>query len=149
MDDTETKEKAETEDETKEKAEKEDEDKTEKSQGQDLDKFVATITKSVEALQEKFAKGGKRTLGLTEMIVNAIRNDEEVQKEIKGMMKESGFKKSMQFGSPVMRTKDGKSYRLTATVDGEEVAKSKDSMKGKSFKEVYNQNFSSSATREE
>ena len=134
----------ETTEETKEKAEdKKEEEETTKSM--DLDKFVATVEKSINDLQEKFSKGGKRTLGLAEMIVNAIRTDKGVQKEIQDMMKEPGFKKSMQFGVPMMRTKDGKAYRLTAQVMGEEVEKSRKDVSGKSFKEVYNQNFSSSA----
>ena len=132
--------------ETKEKAESKEEETTEKSQ--DLDSFVDAIEKSIDSLAEKFTKGGKRTIGLNEMIVNAIRNDAEIQKEIQSMMKEPGFKKSMQFGVPMMRTKDGKAYRLTAQNMEEDVEKSKDH-KGKSFKEVYNKEFSSSARAEE
>lgn len=136
---TETKEKAQEDEGT----EKEEETETTKS----LDKFVATLEKSVDDLKEKFEKGGKRFPGLTEMIVNAIRNDEGVQKEIQAMVNEPGFKKSMSFGIPTMRTKDGKVFRLTATsLDSDEVEKSKKDNAGKTFKDVYNKNFSSSAS---
>lgn len=120
------------------------EETTEKGEGS-LDSFVDAITKSIDSLKEKIEKNGKRFPGLTEMIVTALRNDEEVQKCIKDMMGEPGFKKSLSFGAPVIRTKEGKTFRLTATPDGEEVQKSKDDMKGKGFKEVYNSKFSSTA----
>ncbi len=144
-------------DETKEDDKKEekamddkDDETTEKSQKtHELDAFVASVEAFVDATKEKFEKGGKRTLGLTEMIVNAIRTDADIQKEIRDMMKEPGFKKSMQFGFPMMRTKEGKAYRLSGELMSEEVKKSQDDLKGKGFKEVYNTKFSSSASREE
>lgn len=142
-----TKETDDTTEETKTKTTATETETTEKSQ--DLDKFVDAIAKSIDNLTEKIEKGGKRTLGLTEMIVNAIRNDAAIQEEIKGMMKEPGFKKSMQFGVPMMRTKDGKAFRLVAALDDDAVEKSKKDNAGKTFKEVYNKNFSSSAGAEE
>jgi HK97 family phage prohead protease len=136
--------------ETKEKAAKEEEeDETTKSvKTSDLDSFVDTLTKSLDTLEGNFSKSGKRAPGFAKMFVDMIKNDPEVQKELQGMMKEPGFKKSMLFGAPIMRTKDGQTFRLTASVMGDEVKKSQGNS-GKTFKDVYNSNFSSSASREE
>jgi len=82
------------------------------------------------------------------MIVNSLRNDPEVQKEIRAMMAQPGFKKSMQFGTPVMRTKEGKAYVLTAVETNEDIKKSRNENAGKTFKEVYNKIASSSAHAE-
>jgi HK97 family phage prohead protease len=138
----------ETTEETKEKASStktEEDEKTEKSRGSELDQFVDSLTKAMDALEHRFTKSGKSVPGFREQFANMIKGDAEIQSVIKEMINQPGFKKSIQFGVPMMRTKDGKAYRLTAQNLEEDVEKSAKENKGKSFKDVYNKVASSSA----
>lgn len=118
-------------------------DKVTKSKGvHSLDKFAVVVAEAINSLDERLEKSGTRVPGLTERIVDVIRNDKSIQDALVGMIREPGFKKSMSMGMPYMVTKDGKKFALMAKPVGadENVAKS---MEGKSFKDVYKTSFSS------
>jgi hypothetical protein len=117
------------------------EEVVEKSEVSAIDRFAMAVAASVDELTSRIEKNDARIPGLARAIVDRIVNDSELQSEIAGMMKESGFKKSVQFGTPYMRTKDGKMYALSAKAVGDE--KIKKSQEGKDFKSVYKADFSS------
>ncbi len=109
-----------------------------------LDQFVATVTKTIEAMVDKMEKSGTNIIGFRKAIIDSIVNDSEAQAEIQKMMKIPGFKKSVSLGVPYMVTKEGKRFGLTATEVGTPtIEKSRSTDKAKSFKEVYKSDYSS------
>jgi hypothetical protein len=151
-DKTDTKEKA-TDDEKKdetEKAEDEKEEETATKGMHPLDRYVAAVNKTIEAMVDKMEKSGINVLGFRKSVIDSIVNDSVAQKEIKEMMKVPGFKKSMSLGVPYMVTKEGKRYGLTATeVGAPTIEKSRSSDKARSFKDVYKSEYSSVRGQEE
>ncbi len=106
-----------------------------------IDLFVAGISNYVEAFKEKFAKSNTSVVGFESYVVNQIRNDSEMQKCIREMLAEPGFKKSVSMGVPVMRTKEGRSFQLSATpITGDKVEKSE---KKTDFKSAWKTEFAS------
>lgn len=132
----------ETETETKEKAQ-EAEDNTEETTEKSMDSFVGSMETIVNSLEAKFAKSGKSAIGLHQAIADIIKNDSEIQKSIKDMMQEKGFKKSVSMGIPYMRSKEGKMFQLTAKEVGEDIKKSQKTVSGQTFKDVYKSEYSS------
>ncbi len=137
-----------------EKAEDSDED-TEKAEDSEeetaknvhpLDMFVISVTKAMEAVVERMEKGGKRVLGFEKSIIDGIKSDPEMQKEIMKMMRLPGFKKSVSMGVPYMVTKDGRRVSLINTP--EKVQKSRDEDAGKDFKSLYKEKYSSTSEQE-
>jgi hypothetical protein len=130
----------------KEKAMDDKEEETTKSA--EIDQFVGSLAGFVSALEGKFAKSNIRVPGLDRMIVDAVRNDPEVQKSIKEMIKQPGAKKSVAGGVAWFPTKEGRRFALTATE--QTVQKSTATPTGKNaFKELYNERFSTLAQSEE
>lgn len=117
-------------------------DMTEKSYSTSyqLEDFVKAITVAIERLDSKFEKSGTRVPGLTQMLVDVIKNDSSIQEELRKMMKEPGFKKSRAVGTPFVVSKDGKRYSLIAQ---EAVEKSQKPESPKSFKDLYKTEYSS------
>jgi hypothetical protein len=110
-----------------------------------LDVLTAYVSDYVNQMNDRFAKTGKRILGLEQMVADMIRNDEYIQKSIKKWMNTPGLKKSVSLGSPYMVTKEGRRYRLIAEEEG--VEKSVSDAK-KDFKTIYKEKFSSVARGE-
>ena len=104
-----------------------------------IDAFVAVVANTLETMKETFEKSNKTVVGFEKAMIDAIKTDPEIQKEIKSMLREPGFKKSVSMGVPIMRTKDGKSYALAAT----ELGTVEKSEKESSFKSVWGSKFSS------
>lgn len=142
----ETKEKAaDTEDETKEKASKEDEmTETEKGMAP-IDVFVATVTKTIEAMADRLEKRGMNLIGFEKSQVEQIVNDPVMQAEIQKMLKIPGAKKSVVMNTPYMVTKGGKRYALIAQETGTSTIEKSRTADGKapSFKEEYKNKFAS------
>lgn len=134
-------------DEEKEKSEKDEDEDKEKTM-HPLDQFVAAVTKTMEAMVDKMEKSGKTVPGFQKSFVDAIKNDPEMQVEIAKMAKIPGRKQSVAYGTPMMVTKDGKRYALSATEVGASVEKSSDSKK-KTFADVYKSEFSSIKNQDE
>ncbi len=78
------------------------------------------------------------------MIVDYIREDTELQKSIRSMMKQPGVKKSVNFGTPYAITKDGQRLRL---VPDDTYTQKSVVDKNMKFGEVYKNNFSSQFDR--
>jgi HK97 family phage prohead protease len=114
-----------------------------KSSLSEMDVFAITVAESIDALAERFEKGGKRVPGLSQALVDEIKSDPVLQKSIKEMLKMPGEKRSVSMGVPYMVDKTGKKYALTATEISDTVQKSKKENTGKSFRDVYKTNFSS------
>lgn len=131
------------EDETKEKAQDDDTETTEKSyKATDLDKFCVNVAQTLEKFAEVMKSSNTRYPGYERRIIEDIQNDPALQKTIQEWMKMPGVKKSVSMGVPYAVTKDGKRFALVATPVAESINKSTDT-KGKTFKEVYQSNFSS------
>jgi hypothetical protein len=105
-----------------------------------IDQFVFAISDALTAIQKNMERDGKRILGLENSIAETVRNDVVLQKSIREMMTEPGVKKSVAMGIPYMISKDGKKFALTANEIGVEKSVKNE---GKSFKEVYQTQFSS------
>lgn len=105
-----------------------------------IDQFVFAISDALSAIQKNMERDGKRILGLENSIAETVRNDVVLQKSIREMMTEPGVKKSVAMGIPYMISKDGKKFALTANEIGVEKSVKNE---GKSFKEVYQTQFSS------
>ncbi len=146
--DDEEKEKSEDKEDEKEKSSKDEDEEKEKTI-HPLDQFVAAVTKTMEAMVDKMEKSGKTIPGFQKSFVEAIKNDPVMQEEIAKMAKVPGRKQSVVYGTPMMVTKDGKRFALSATEVGATIEKSSDSKKAKSFKEVYQSEFSSVKSQEE
>lgn len=141
--------KSEGEEEVKDEEVKDEEEKTDEGEEviktkktASIDAFVAVVADALENFKERYEKSNKNVVGLDRAFVDAIRNDKEVQKEIMSMLKEPGFKKSVSMGVPIMRTKDGRSYELTAKALGT-IEKSQKGEGEKSFKDAWKSDFSS------
>ena len=109
-----------------------------------IDVLSSYIGKSIDKIEDRFAKSGKRIPGLRNVILDTIRNDEEIQKSIQSMMKEPGVKRSVSFGTAYAVTKDGQRLRLVA--DTSTVQKSVIDKKAK-FGDVYKTYFSSESEK--
>lgn len=79
-----------------------------------IDVYASYVAKTIDDAEERLSKGGKRVPGLRSMILDVIRNDEEIQKSVSQMMKEPGAKRSVSFGIPYAVSKDGSRLRLVA-----------------------------------
>jgi hypothetical protein len=113
-----------------------------------MDLFVATVTKTMEAVVDRMEKGGKRVLGFEkEFIEKTIKNDPEVQAEILKLLKVPGFKKSVSMGIPYMATKDGR--RIALINPQQRVEKSKDEDAKKDFRSLYKEKYSSTSEQED
>lgn len=144
MTEEEKKKAADSTDETKEKA-TDKEDETEKGM-HPMDVFVATVTKTIEAMADRLEKHGMNLIGFEKQQVERIVNDPAMQVEIQKMLKIPGAKKSVVMGTPFMIAKSGKRFALTAQEVGvPTIEKSRTDANGKkpSFKDVYNADFSS------
>ncbi|MHB8483811.1 MAG: HK97 family phage prohead protease [Nitrospiria bacterium] len=105
-----------------------------------LDIFTAYLADSIEKIESKISKSGKRIPGLRQLIVDTIREDEVIQKSIFSMMRQPGAKRSVSFGIPYVMFKDG-SLPLRLVSDSAELKKSVDP-KAK-FGDVYKKFLSS------
>ncbi len=123
------------------KASTETETTTKSSGPASIDEFVDAVTSYVEALDARFAKSGMTVPGSKQRLVDLIKANPELQSEISAMLKEPGFKKSVSMGVPYMTTKEGK--RIALVPVDETVAKSANEKSGKSFKDLYKTEFSS------
>lgn len=128
---------------------KEDEETTEKSEkSETLNSFLGGLQKAVNGLEERLEKSGHRVPGIGQYFANLIKEDTDIQKSIKELMAEPSFKKSRQFGTPVIRDRSGKSFTIVPV--NESVKKSvKEDGSPKSFKDLYKSEYSSLATAEE
>lgn len=132
--------------ETKEKAEDKESETTEKSAS--IDSFADVLEKHIEALEDKFAKSGRSVYGLRSMLLDLVKNDPEIQKEISSMSKEAGFKKSISNGTPFIRSKTGQVYEIVAKeVGGTTIEKS--AKAETDFKTMYKTQLSSVAQAEQ
>ncbi len=105
----------------------------------DIDMLAFSVAKSIDDAEAKFAKSGKRVPGFRQVIVDFIRQDSEIQKSIREMMRQPGEKKSVIVGTPYAFLKDGTRLRLIP--DDAFVQKSFDPKAN--FKETYKTYFSS------
>lgn len=136
-----------TTEETKEKTEdtKETEETTEKSAS--MSDVMNSVNEVVSAIEEKLAKSGKRVLGTRAFLMDMLKNDKEFQTEIQKMIKEPGFKKSISIFSPLMKTKEGKTFEISAKEVGEKEVKK--NISEKSFKDLWKTDFSPASEAEE
>ena len=104
-----------------------------------IDAFSAVVSDSIELMEKRITDKGIRMVGLRQQIADMIRTDPEIQKSIRGWMKEPGIKKSVVVGSPYVFMKDG--TRLKLIDEGSYVQKSVNT-KAK-FGDVYKASFSS------
>jgi len=107
-----------------------------------IDDFAVAVSVALDNMNEKIEKSGYRVPGSQEAFMNEIRNNQELQKEIKTLLNIPGFKKSVSVGVPYAISKEGKKFALTAS-EVRSPATIKKSMEGKSFKDIYKANFSS------
>jgi len=91
-----------------------------------LDAFVYSLTKHVRGIEDRLAEKGKRIIGLENKIAQMVREDADIQKSIKGWMGEPNAPKSIAFGVPYLRDRNGSQYRLTSadSADTEKFEKS-------------------------
>jgi phage head maturation protease len=132
-------------DETATKAEETDEKKDETTKGiHPVDQLAIAVSKALEVMATKMEKAGVSNRGFEKSIINTLRNDQAFQDEIAKMMKVPGAKKSVVRGTPFVTTKDGRSYSLSMTEQGTNLAKSRDS---KDFKSEWKSNYSPVSTQ--
>jgi hypothetical protein len=105
-----------------------------------LDAYSATIGQFIDHAEQRMQKGGKRIPGLRRTIIDFVRQDPAIQKDIRQMLRLPGIKKSVVGGYPVTYTKDG--ARLKLVPDDTYVQKSVVNKNAK-FGDVYKANFSS------
>ena len=114
-----------------------------KSSVSDIDRFAVAMAGYVDSIEERLSKSQKSLPGYREAFIDRIRQDSDLQAEIRKMMKEPGAKKSVAFGNAYMVTKDGKRYSLTASNVEEKVEKSQyNKDKAVDFKTLYKSQFS-------
>ena len=103
--------------------------------------FVYYVTKALEEIKDELKTTNKRVLGLEPRFAEMIRTNPEIQKSMKEWMK-PGQRQGMAVssGRPVLVTREGARYELTAKEVGEDIRKSNE---GKDFKSIYQSNFSS------
>lgn len=131
--------------ETKEKAQEDDEETKKSKGGESLGTFLGGLESFLNTFEEKMEKSGKSVPGFRNEFINMLRTDPEIQKSIRELgEKEPGFRKSRQFGNAFIKDRDGRMFSLTPIVDAKDaIEKSAKDNAGKSFKDVYKQEFSS------
>jgi phage head maturation protease len=112
----------------------------------DIDAFSKAVADHMNAVTERLEKSGTSIPGYANNVMSMIRQDKELQKEIRKMIAEPSARKSMSVsnGTAYAITKDGQRFQLTAAAPKEEIKKS---LKDINFKDLYKQDFS--AFREE
>jgi hypothetical protein len=122
-----------------------DEDDKETTKGMHpLDRFVLSVTKTMEQMNKAMEARGMNIVGYQKSIVDSVVNDPAMQVEIAKMMKVPGKKQSVAMGVPYMVTKEGKRFALSATEVGvSTIEKSRSTDKPVSFKDMYKKDFSS------
>ncbi len=112
-----------------------------------IDKFAFLVGEALEKLEKSQEESGNRIIGLRNQFMEFIRNDQKIQKSIKEYMGEPGLKRSVINGTPYVMSRDGgPRLKLVSDVTAEELHKSVS--EEKDFKEMYKNNFSSEARRE-
>lgn len=122
---------------------------TETTKGMQIDQFVAVVTKTLQQMAEKMEKSGTTVIGFQKSMIDAIREDPETQSALAEMLKQPGFKKSVSRGVPYVATKEGKLMALTMTDVGTPTFEKSKNMEGKTFKDVYQSEYSSIRQSEE
>jgi hypothetical protein len=107
-----------------------------------LDAFVYALTKHIKQFENKIMeKNNTRIVGLANEVATIIRNDKTIQKSIKGWMNEPIAPKSVAFGVPYIKERNGDLFRLTP-INKSEDEELRKSFVGKSFKELYQAKYS-------
>jgi hypothetical protein len=150
-DDTETEEttKASTDTEETTKASKEtDETVTKSVRGSEIDAFAATVADTIERMEKSLKKNGFQTEHIAKAVIENIRNNPAYQEDIKSMLKQPGQKRSVIMGTPFVKTRDGRMYKLT--IENHPQSKVEKSTDGKalSFKEMWGNGFASVSNEE-
>lgn len=125
----------------------EDTERTTKSKLSPIDVFALTVANSIERMEKSMKDNGFQTNHIAKAVVENIRSNPEYQADIKSMLREPGAKKSVIMGTPFVKTRDGRMFKLT--VENHPQNKVEKSADGKklSFKEMWGSGFSS--TQEE
>lgn len=139
------------------KAEDDKDDKTTKAEDKDekttksissIDKFVIAVADTIEKMEKSMKKNGFQTDHLAKSMVESIRSNPAYQDDIRAMLQEPGAKKSVINGTPFVKMRDGRSFKvLSLAHPAEKVEKSKDG-KDKSFKDTWGKDFSSVRSEE-
>lgn len=106
-----------------------------------LDAFSVAVGQLIDGAESRMEKSGRRIPGLRQLILDFVRNDSDIQKDIKAMMREPGMKKSIVGNEPVVFLKDGTRLKLVPTENY--LQKNIQVNKNAKFGDVYKNNYSS------
>lgn len=139
---------SETEDDKSKKAFGDTDEKTTKSIGlSSIDTFAVTVAETIERMQKSMEKNGFQTSHIAGAVINQIKTDPEYQALIKGMLREPGRKKSVIMGTPFVKTRDGRMFKLVNEEHPQSKVEKSEDGKKLSFKDQWGKSFSS--TQEE
>ena len=106
-----------------------------------LDAFSVAVGELIDGAEERMSKSGRRVPGLRQLILDFVRNDADIQKDIRAMIREPGMKKSIVGNEPVVFLKDGTRLKLVPSENY--VQKNVQVNKNAKFGDVYKENYSS------
>lgn len=106
-----------------------------------IDRFVIEVATAIERMEKSMKDGGFQTEHIAKSIIQSIRDNPDHQKDIAAMLTEPGAKRSVINGTPFVKMKDGRTYKLVLNDIGRVEKSGED--KPKNFKEAWGRDFSS------
>jgi hypothetical protein len=139
----------ETETKTTKAEETETESRTTKSRNvPQLDEFAFTVADTIERMEKSLKNQGFQNGHVAKMVIESIRSNPAYQEDIKAMLRQPGQKRSVIMGTPFVKTRDGKMFKLTVEDHpSTKVEKSTDG-KEKTFKEMWGKSYASVSNEE-